>query len=115
MIETKSTLQNELTALNRTLQDALKAYHKEVADNGFIEVMTLLLPFDWNKETIEKRGKAVAFVAQHAHRAVLNKATAEKETHMLNQCYRLEAIATIIYDLKAKLDEAVGLVEKGVL
>lgn len=74
MNETKSTLQNELTALNRTLQDALKAYHKEVADIGFIEVLTLLLPFDWNKESIEKRGKAVALVAQHTHRAVLNKA-----------------------------------------
>lgn len=115
MTETKSTLQNELTALNRTLQDVLKAYHKEVADIGFIEVLTLLLPFDWNKESIEKRGRVVALVAQHAHRAVLNKAVAEKEAHRQEQRYRLEAIATIIYDLKAKLDEAIELVEKGVL
>lgn len=115
MTETKSTLQNELTMLNRTLQDALKAYHKETADIGFIEVLTLLLPFDWNKESIEKRGKAVVLVAQHAHRAVLNKAVAEKEARRQEQRYRLDAIATIIYDLKAKLDEAVELVEKGVL
>lgn len=115
MTETKSTLQNELTMLNRTLQDALKAYHKEVADIGFIEVLMLLLPFDWNKESVEKRGKAVALVAQHAHRAVLNKAVAEKEARRQEQRCRLDAIATIIYDLKAKLDEAVELVEKGVL
>ena len=115
MTETKSALQNELTALNRTLQDALKAYHKETADIGFIEVLTLLLPFDWNKESVEKRGKAVALVAQHAHRAVLNKAVAEKEARRQEQRCRLDAIATIIYDLKAKLDEAVELVEKGVL
>jgi hypothetical protein len=115
MTETKSTLQNELTALNRTLQDALKAYHKETADIGFIEVLTFLLPFDWNKESIEKRGKTVIFVAQHAHRAVLNKAVAEREARRQEQRYRLDAIATIIYDLKAKLDEAVELAEKGVL
>lgn len=115
MIETKSAPQNELTALNRTLQDALKAYHKETADIGFIEVLTLLLPFDWNKESIERRGKAVAFVAQHAHRAVLNKAVAEREARRQEQRYRLDAIATIIYDLKAKLDEAIELAEKGVL
>lgn len=115
MTETKSTLQNELTMLNRTLQDALKAYHKETADIGFIEVLTFLLPYDWNKESIEKRGKAVIFVAQHAHRAVLDKAVAEKEACRQVQCHRLEAIAIIIYDLKTKLGEAVGLVEKGVL
>lgn len=115
MTETKSALQNELTMLNRTLQDALKAYHKETADIGFIEVLTLLLPYDWNKESIEKRGKPVVFVAQHAHRAVLNKAVAEREVHRQEQRYRLDAIATIIYDLKAKLDEAIELVEKGVL
>ena len=115
MTETKSTLQNELTMLNRTLQDALKAYHKETADIGFIEVLTFLLPYDWNKESIEKRGKPVVFVAQHAHRAVLDKAVAEKEARRQEQRYRLDAIATIIYDLKAKLDEAVELVEKGVL
>lgn len=115
MTETKSTLQNELTALNRTLQDALKAYHKETADIGFIEVLTFLLPFDWNKESIERRGKTVIFVAQHAHRAVLNKAVAEREGRRQEQRYRLDAIATIIYDLKAKLDEAVELVEKGAL
>ena len=115
MTETKSALQNELTALNRTLQDALKAYHKETADIGFIEVLTFLLPYDWNKESIEKRGKAVVFVAQHAHHAVLNKAVAEKEASRQVQCHRLEAIAIIIYDLKAKLGDAVGLVEKGVL
>lgn len=115
MTETKSTLQNELTMLNRTLQDALKAYHKETADIGFIEVLTLLLPYDWNKESIEKRGKPVAFVAQHAHRAVLDKAVAEKEARRQEHRYRLDAIATIIYDLKAKLDEAIELVEKGVL
>lgn len=115
MTETKSTLQNELTALNRTLQDALKACHKETTDIGFIEVLTLLLPFDWNKESVEKRGKAVAIVAQHAHRAVLNKAVAEKEARRQEQRYRLDAIATIIYDLSEKLKEAVELVEKGVL
>nr|DAN94551.1 MAG TPA: hypothetical protein [Caudoviricetes sp.] len=115
MTETKSTLQNELTMLNRTLQDALKAYHKETADIGFIEVLTLLLPYDWNKESVEKRGKPVVFVAQHAHRAVLDKAVAEKEAHRQVQCHRLEAIAIIIYDLKTKLDEAIGLVKKGVL
>lgn len=115
MTETKSTLQNELTMLNRTLQDALKAYHKETADIGFIEVLTFLLPYDWNKESIEKRGKPVVFVAQHAHRAVLNKAVAEREARRQEQRYRLDAIATIIYDLKAKLDEAVELVEKGAL
>lgn len=115
MTETKSTLQNELTMLNRTLQDALKAYHKETADIGFIEVLTFLLPYDWNKESIEKRGKPVVFVAQHAHRAVLDKAVAEKEARRQEQRCRLDAIATIIYDLKAKLDEAVELVEKGVL
>ena len=115
MTETKSTLQNELTMLNRTLQDALKAYHKETADIGFIEVLTFLLPYDWNKESIEKRGKPVIFVAQHAHRAVLNKAVAEREARRQEQRYRLDAIATIIYDLKAKLDEAVELVEKGVV
>lgn len=115
MTETKSALQNELTALNRTLQDALKAYHKETADIGFIEVLTFLLPYDWNKESIEKRGKTVVFVAQHAHRAVLNKATTEKEASRQVQCHRLEAIAIIIYDLKTKLDEAIELVEKGVL
>lgn len=115
MTETRSTLQCELTALNRVLQDAFKAYHKEVADIGFIEVLTLLLPFDWNKESVEKRGKAVTLVAQHAHRAVLNKAVAEREARRQEQRYRLDAIATIIYDLSEKLKEAVELVEKGLL
>lgn len=78
-------------------------------------MLTFLLPYDWNKESIERRGKAVVFVAQHAHRAVLDKAVAEKEAHRQVQCHRLEAIAIIIYDLKTKLGEAVGLVEKGVL
>lgn len=115
MTETKSKTQNQLTALNRTLQDALKAYQEEVADIGFIEVLTLLLPFDWNKESIEKRGKAVALVAQHTHRAVLNKAVAEREARRQEQRYRLDAIATIINDLETKLNEAIELVEKGVL
>ena len=78
-------------------------------------MLTLLLPFDWDKESIEKRGKAVALTAQHTHRAVLNKAVAEREARRQEQRYRLDAIATIIYDLKAKLDEAVELVEKRVL
>lgn len=115
MTGTRSKTLDELTAVNRVLQDALKAYHKETADIGFIEVLALLLPFDWNKESVEKRGKSVALVAQHAHRAVLNKAVAEKEARRQEQRYRLDAIATIIYDLKAKLDEAIELVEKGVL
>lgn len=115
MTETKSTLQNQLTALNRTLQDALKVYQEEVADIGFIEVLTLLLPFDWGKESIEKRGKPVALVAHHTHRAVLNKAVAEREARRQEQRYRLDAIATIIYDLETKLNEAIELAEKGVL
>lgn len=115
MTETRLKVQDELTALNRTLQDALKAYHKEVADIGFIEVLTFLLPFDWNKESIEKRGKAVALVAQHAHRAVLNKAVAEKEARRQDQRCRLDAVATIIYDLSSKLKEANELLEKGLL
>lgn len=115
MTGTRVKTLDELTALNRVLVDALKAYRKEVADIGFIEVLTLLLPFDWNKESVERRGKAVAIVAQHTHRAVLNKAVAEKEALRQEQRYRLDAIATIIYDLKAKLNEAIELAEKGVL
>ena len=107
MTETKSKTQNQLTALNRTLQDALKAYQEEVADIGFIEVLTLLLPFDWGKESIEKRGKPVALVAHHAHRAVLNKAVTEREARRQEQRYRLDAIATIINDLETKLNEAI--------
>lgn len=113
MTETRPKVQDELTALNRTLQDALKAYHKEVADIGFIEVLTFLLPFDWNKESIERRGKTVIFIAKHAHHAVLNKAVAEKEACRQEQRCRLDAIATIIYDLSNKLKEANELLEKG--
>ena len=70
---------------------------------------------DWNRESLERRGKPVAFLAQHAHRAAVKKAVAEKEARRQEQRCRLDAVATIIYDLSNKLKEANELLEKGLL
>lgn len=115
MTEQNYAVQDELAALNRLLRDTLEAYQENLEDVDFVEVLSVLLPYDWKLCDLGKIGNAVITVAAYAHQAALRNAAMAGEygAHLHRQ--RLEAVATIINDFMNTLREAIELVEKGVL
>lgn len=115
MTEQNYAVQDELAALNRLLRDTLEAYQQNLQDIDFIEVLSVLLPYEWTIGDLNKLGNAVITIAAYAHQVALRNAAAAGEygAHLHRQ--RLEAVATIINDFMNKLREANELLEKGLL
>lgn len=115
MTEQNYAVQDELAALNTLLRDTLEAYQQNLEDIDFIEVLSVLLPYEWTIGDLNKLGNAVITIAAYAHQAALRSAVAagEYSAHLHRQ--RLEAVATIINDFMNTLREAIELLEKELL
>lgn len=115
MTEQNYVAQDELAALNRLLRDTLEAYQQNLQDVDFIEVLSVLLPYEWTVSDLNKLGNAVITIAAYSHQAALRTAATAGEygAHLHRQ--RLEAVATIINDFMNTLREAIELLEKELL